>query len=205
MENTFTQSYLSMLALLVVLFPLISFVFISFGKSGKGATLSIVNLGLSFLGSIFLFLQVWNKSPLHAQVDWFTVGTIHFTAGILLNNLSVLMLLLVSGIALLVHIYSVEYMKGDAYLHRYWAYLGLFCFSMLGLVIADNLLIVYMFWELVGFSSYLLIGFWFTKQTAALASKKAFIINRVGDLGFLTGLMILYSQFKTLDIQLLLG
>ena len=205
MENTFTQSYLSMLALLVVLFPLISFVFISFGKSGKGATLSIVNLGLSFLGSIFLFQQVWNKAPLHAQVDWFTVGTIHFTAGILLNNLSVLMLLLVSGIALLVHIYSVEYMKGDAYLHRYWAYLGLFCFSMLGLVIADNLLIVYMFWELVGFSSYLLIGFWFTKQTAALASKKAFIINRIGDLGFLTGLMILYSQFKTLDIQLLLG
>jgi len=205
MENTVTQSYLSILALLVVLFPLISFVFVSFGKSGKGATFSIINLGLSFLGSIFLFLKVWNKVPLHAQVDWFTTGTVHFTAGILLNNLSVLMLLLVSGIALLVHIYSVEYMKGDAYLHRYWAYLGLFCFSMLGLVIADNLLIVYMFWELVGFSSYLLIGFWFTKETASLASKKAFIINRIGDLGFLTGLMILYSQFKTLDIQSLLG
>ncbi|MDB5013635.1 MAG: proton-translocating NADH-quinone oxidoreductase, chain, partial [Daejeonella sp.] len=205
MENMFTQSYWSILALLVVLFPLFSFVFVSFGKSGKGAMLSITNLGLSFLGSIFLFLQVWNKTPLHVQVDWFTIGTVHFAAGILLNNLSVLMLLLVSGIALLVHIYSVEYMKGDAYLHRYWAYLGLFCFSMLGLVIADNLLIVYMLWELVGFSSYLLIGFWFTKETAALASKKAFIINRIGDLGFLTGLMILYSQFRTLDIQLLLG
>lgn len=205
MENTFTQSYLSLLALIVVLLPLVSFVFVSFGKTGKGATLAIFNLGLSFLASVIIFLQIWNKPPLHVQVDWFTVGTVHFTAGILLNNLSVLMLVLVSGIALLVHVYSVEYMKGDVYLHRYWAYLGLFCFSMLGLVIADNLLLVYMFWELVGFSSYLLIGFWFTKETATLASKKAFIINRIGDLGFLTGLLILYSQCRTLDIQLLLG
>ena len=115
------------------------------------------------------------------------------------------MLSLISGIALLVHIYSIQYMKNDPFLHRYWAYLGLFCSSMMGLVVADNLLIVYMFWELVGFSSYLLIGFWFTRDSAAKASKKAFIMNRIGDIGFLVGLMILLSQFNTLDIQSLFG
>ncbi len=115
------------------------------------------------------------------------------------------MLVLVSLISLLVHIYSTMYMLGDPYLHRYWAYLGLFCFAMLGLVIIDNLLIVYMFWELVGFSSYLLIGFWFTKEAATQASKKAFIVNRLGDLGFLTGIMIVFSTFRTLDINLLFG
>ena len=205
MENTVTQPYCTALALITVLLPFFSFVFISAGKKGKGAWLATANIGFSFLTSVFLFFQVWNHSPIHAQLNWFTIGDIHFTAGVLLNNLSVLMLVLVSGIAFLVHLYSMEYMKGDAYLHRYWAYLGLFCFSMLGLVIADNLLIVYMFWELVGFSSYLLIGFWFTKEAAALASKKAFIMNRIGDLGFLTGLMILYSQFRTLDISSLFG
>ncbi len=111
-----------------------------------------------------------------------------------------MMMLLVSLIATLVHIYSTRYMKGDSYLFRYWAYLGLFCFSMFGLVIADNLLLIYMFWELVGFSSYLLIGFWFTRESAVRANKKAFIMNRLGDLGFLTGIMILFTQFQTLDI-----
>ncbi len=91
-------------------------------------------------------------------------------------------------------------MKGDINIDKYWAYLGLFCFSMMGLVVSDSLLLIYMFWELVGFSSYLLIGFWFTKDTASQAAKKAFIMNRIGDVGFLTGLMIIYSQFGTFDI-----
>ena len=113
------------------------------------------------------------------------------------------MLVLISLVATLVHIYSTKYMEGDPYIFRYWAYLGLFCFSMLGLVIADNLLLIYMFWELVGFSSYLLIGFWFTRDAAVQANKKAFIMNRLGDLGFLTGIMIIFAQFQTLDIALL--
>jgi NADH-quinone oxidoreductase subunit L len=123
------------------------------------------------------------------------------TAGILLNNLSAGMLLLVSGISFAVHIYSIEYMRGDPFLRRYWRYLSLFCFSMMALVVADNLLLVYMFWELVGFSSYLLIGFWFKKEAATQAAKKAFLVNRLGDLGFLTGIMILITQFHTLDLR----
>jgi len=105
----------------------------------------------------------------------------------------------------LVHIYSREYMRNDPYLNRYWAYLGLFCFSMIGLVISDSLLLIYLFWELVGFSSYLLIGFWFSKNAASQAARKAFIMNRIGDLGFLTGIMIIYNQFQTLDLVSLFG
>ena len=185
--------------------PLLSFLGILLipGKKGGGAFLSTSTIGVSFLISAFLFTQIWNNVSAHQQTSWFTIGDTVFRVGILLNNLSVIMLLLVTSIALLVHIYSTKYMQGDPYLPRYWAYLSLFCFSMLGLVITDNLLVLYMFWELVGFSSYLLIGFWFTKDSATQASKKAFIMNRLGDLGFLTGIMIVFSQFKTFDIDLL--
>src|SRR5690606_33540101 len=89
--------------------------------------------------------------------------------------------------------------------HRYWTYLSLFCAAMLGLVIADNLLFMYICWELVGFASYLLIGFWFTKDAAVQANKRAFIINRIGDIGFLIGFALLYSAFGTLDITTLFG
>ncbi len=196
----------ALFSVLASVLPLITFAAILFfAKKGKGSILALCNISISFLLSVLLFFWVWNKGEIHAQLDWFAVGDIRFTAGVLLNNLSVLMMVLISGIALLVHIYSLQYMKNDEHLNRYWAYLGLFCFSMLSLVIADNLLLVYMFWELVGFSSYLLIGFWFTRDTATLANKKAFIVNRIGDLGFLTGLMILFTQFKTLDIVQLFG
>ncbi|MEJ6979174.1 NADH-quinone oxidoreductase subunit L [Pedobacter sp. P351] len=203
--DTLTDGNLSLLAVSIAVLPLLSFLGILLipGKRDRGAMISIFAISLSFVLSVFLFIQVWNNDVIHQQVTWFTIGGTVFSVGILLNNLSVLMLLLVTAIALLVHIYSTKYMHGDAYLYRYWAYLSLFCFSMLGLVIADNLLILYMFWELVGFSSYLLIGFWFTKDSASQASKKAFIMNRLGDLGFLTGIMIVFAQFRTLDINLL--
>ncbi|MDB5122597.1 MAG: NADH-quinone oxidoreductase subunit [Mucilaginibacter sp.] len=110
------------------------------------------------------------------------------------------MLLLVNLIALPVHIYSTAYMKDDEGYRRYFAYLSFFCFSMLVLVVADNLVLFYIFWELVGFSSYLLIGFWFTRDKAILANKKAFIMNRIGDTGLLTAIIILFSQFHTFDI-----
>lgn len=205
--ETLTQGNLSLLAVSAAVLPLLSFLGILLipGKSGRGAMLSIFSISLSLVISVFLFISVWNNQPVQQQFSWFIIGQTQFTIGILLNNLSVLMLLLVTLIALLVHVYSTKYMQGDPYLHRYWAYLSLFCFSMLGLVITDSLFLLYMFWELVGFSSYLLIGFWFTKDTATQASKKAFIMNRLGDLGFLTGLMIIYSQFRTFDINLLFG
>lgn len=203
--DTLTEGNLSLLAVIAALMPLLSFlgILLTPGKKGGGAFLSTSTIGVSFLISAFLFTQIWNNVSAHQQTSWFTIGDTVFRVGILLNNLSVIMLLLVTSIALLVHIYSTKYMQGDPYLPRYWAYLSLFCFSMLGLVITDNLLVLYMFWELVGFSSYLLIGFWFTKDSATQASKKAFIMNRLGDLGFLTGIMIVFSQFKTFDIDLL--
>jgi len=193
------------ISLLVVFLPFLSFVFIIFGKKIGGKNLALFNISLAFTLSLSLVYLNWNKVPLHYQLNWFLIGNIEFKAGILLNNLSLLMISLVSGISVLVHIYSRSYMKNDLNIHRYWAYLGLFCFSMLGLSISDNLLLIYLFWELVGFSSYLLIGFWFTKHAASQAAKKAFIMNRIGDIGFLVGIMIIYGQFHTLDIARLFG
>ncbi|MGX5690320.1 NADH-quinone oxidoreductase subunit L [Arcticibacter tournemirensis] len=205
--DTLTQENISILALVAVLLPLLTFFTILFipGKASRGGYIAIASIAASLIISIFLFSVVWNRQPVHEQFEWFTIAGRTFQAGVLLNNLSVLMMVLVSGIALLVHVYSTKYMQGDPYLYRYWAYLGLFCFSMLLLVIADNLLLMYMAWELVGFSSYLLIGFWFTRHTAVLANRKAFIMNRLGDLGFLTGIMIVLNQFNTLDITRLFG
>ena len=205
MEEIEFSGFVVLISLLVISLPLFSFLLILVGKKGRGADLALVNISISFLFSVYLFYFIWNKQPFHYQIPWFLIGSIEFKAGILLNNLSVLMMSLVSGISVLVHIYSRTYMKNDPNIHRYWAYLGLFCFSMLGLVISDNLLLIYLFWELVGFSSFLLIGFWYTRQTASQAAKKAFIMNRIGDIGFLIGIMIILSQFRTLDISALFG
>ena len=189
----------------MILLPLFSFLLILAGRKGRGANLALINISISFILSVYLFFFIWNKQPIHYQIPWFLIGDIEFKAGVLLNNLSVLMITLVSGISVLVHIYSRTYMKDDLNIHRYWAYLGLFCFSMLGLVISDNLLLIYLFWELVGFSSFLLIGFWYTRPIASQAAKKAFIMNRIGDIGFLIGIIIIFSQFRTLDITALFG
>jgi len=160
---------------------------------------------LSFIAGGFTWFSIWNNPAVSIQVNWFTIGETTFKVGILLNNLSTLMLFLVPTVALPVHIYSRAYMHGDSGIHRYWMYLSLFCFAMLGLVIMDSLLLMYVFWELVGFASYLLIGFWFTRETAVQANKKAFLVNRIGDLGFLIGLAILFTQFKTLNLIDLFG
>src|SRR5690606_27987791 len=154
---------------------------------------------------LFVLPQVWQEAPVTATIHWFTIGNKVFTLGILLNNLTAFMQFIVCVIALPVHIYSKAYMKGDPGVHRYWMYLSLFCFAMLGLTISKNLFMMYVFWELVGIASYLLIGFWFTKDTATEASKKAFIVNRIGDIGFLIGIYILFSLFGTLDLVDLFG
>jgi NADH-quinone oxidoreductase subunit L len=200
----FHQSSTIYLALLAVIMPLLSLLWVT-TAARRGSRSAILSILASFIFSFIVFTRVWNGETFHVQVAWFSVGDFHLTAGILLNNLSVGMLLLVSGIAFIVHIYSIQYMWNDPYLRRYWRYLSLFCFSMMALVIVDNLLLIYMFWELVGFSSYLLIGFWFARDAAAQAAKKAFLVNRIGDLGFLAGLMIIFTQFRTLDVVQLFG
>ncbi|MDR0938698.1 MAG: NADH-quinone oxidoreductase subunit L [Mediterranea sp.] len=116
--------------------------------------------------------------------------TLHFDLGILLDPISVMMLIVISTVSLMVHIYSFGYMKGERGFQRYYAFLSLFTMSMLGLVVATNIFQMYLFWELVGVSSYLLIGFYYTKPAAVAASKKAFIVTRFADLGFLVGILI---------------
>ena len=194
--------------LAAVILPLLAFVFnaLTPGKrdqlTGWVSTIAIL---ISCICSAFVFAKVWNIQEVHRQQLWFTVGSTKIYAGILLNNLSVLMLMLVNLIALPVHIYSTAYMRHDAHYNRYFAYLSLFCFSMLALVVVDNLVLFYVFWELVGFSSYLLIGFWSDRERAVQANKKAFIINRIGDIGLLTAILIIFSQYHTFDILQLFG
>ncbi len=195
-------------ALAAVLMPLLAFAVNFFvpAKLGKvTGWISTIAILISGILSTMVFADVWNQSPVHLQQNWFTIGGTKLYAGILLNNLSVLMLLLVSLIALPVHIYSIAYMKHDGRYNRYFTYLSFFCFSMLALVVVDNLVLFYAFWELVGFSSYLLIGFWFTRDKAVQANKKAFIMNRIGDVGLLIAILILFAQYGTFDMVQLFG
>ncbi len=190
------------LSLVAILLPLLAFVLSFFGdnvpvRKGYLSTAAIVS---SFVLSAIVFYKIWNVEVLEISVHWFVIGTLELHWGILLNNLSVLMLLLIAFVASLVHLYSIAYMKGDNNVPRYWSYMGLFCSSMMALVIANNLLQLYIAWELVGFSSYLLIGFWYQRNAAVQANKKAFIMNRIGDVGFLIGIMIILGEFNTLSI-----
>lgn len=176
---------------------------------GKGSRasgwLSTLAILVSCACAIFVFGQVWDGRFIHARLTWFTIGNTRVYAGFLLNNLSTLLLLLVTVIALPVHIYGTAYMKGDPMYGRYFTYLSFFCFSMLALVVVDNMILLYAFWELVGFSSYLLIGFWNTRDKAVQANKKAFIMNRIGDIGLLVAILVLFAQFRTFDIETLFG
>ncbi|GHE43643.1 NADH-quinone oxidoreductase subunit L [Sphingobacterium griseoflavum] len=192
----------SVASLLVVLLPFLACVVQALlGRKSISGNISLIAIVSSALLSFFaVFLPVWGNSPMAERITWFTIGQTSFEVGLLLNNLTVLMQLIVCVVAVPVHIYSRYYMKGDSGIHRYWMYLSLFCFAMLGLSISINLLQLYVFWELVGFASYLMIGFWFTRDAAVQANKKAFLINRIGDLGFLIGIALVYSHVGTLDI-----
>jgi len=176
------------------------------GKRNKASgVISTIAILAAAVLSIIVFSQTWNQHAIHTQQLWFTIGSTQLYAGILLNNLSAILLMLVCLIALPVHIYSTAYMKHDDNYDRYFIYLSLFCFSMLALVVVDSMVLLYGFWELVGFSSYLLIGFWFTREKAVQANKKAFLMNRIGDIGLLTAIMTLFAQYHTFDIVQLFG
>ncbi|MCC8408919.1 NADH-quinone oxidoreductase subunit L [Mucilaginibacter sp. UR6-1] len=167
--------------------------------------ISTIAILLSAAFAISVFAAVWNTTTVHTQQLWFTIGATKVYAGVWLNNLSVMMLALVPVIALPVHIYSMAYMREDERFNRYFTYLSFFCFSMLALVVVDSTVLLYAFWELVGFSSYLLIGFWFTRDKAVQANKKAFIMNRIGDIGLLSAIIILFAQYGTFDLVQLFG
>jgi NADH-quinone oxidoreductase subunit L len=146
------------------------------------------------------------QSIVPLQYSWLQFSpNVSIDMGIVLDPISVMMLVVVSFVSLMVHIFSLGYMKGEERFSTYYAFLSLFTFSMLGLVVSTNILQIYIFWELVGISSYLLIGFYFDKPSAVAASKKAFIVTRFADLGFLIGILILAFHAETLDFQTLIA
>jgi NADH-quinone oxidoreductase subunit L len=161
-------------------------------RNAIASWLTVSLTGLNLIFSITLLLQTLHTKDNHLIYNWFTLNGKTYQFGFLFDSLTLMMLVLVNFIALLVEIFSLEYMENDPDLYRYFGFLSLFVFSMLGIVLTDNLLVMYGFWELVGLSSYLLIGFWYKKPEAVQASKKAFLMNRIGDVGFLIGIFAVY-------------
>lgn len=192
------------LILVLLLSPFLGFLFNVFlgkkaGKSIVGivGTLSVV---VSFAVTIYFFLQIsQTKQAIEINLyEWFSIERFNIQFGFLLDQLSILWLLFVTGIGTLIHLYSISYMHDDEKMHSFFAYLNLFIFFMITLVIGSNLLMMFIGWEGVGLCSYLLIGFWYKNQNFNDAAKKAFIMNRIGDLGFLIGIFILASLFNTI-------
>jgi NADH-quinone oxidoreductase subunit L len=155
---------------------------------------------LTFVLSILIFVQVLGEPATHIRPmpTWIEAGALEVGFDLLVDQLTTVLLLVVTGVGLLVHIYSMGYMHGDARYERFFAYLNLFLASMLILVLGANLLTLFLGWELVGLSSYLLIGFWFEKPAYAAAAKKAFITNRVGDVSFMVAMFLTFATFGTL-------
>jgi len=188
-------------AYIIPFLPLLSFfINIAVGKRlpRKGDWLCLGTIAVALAMSIGIFYEVFRAYDpnfrYHFVFPWLTVGDrAVFNTGILIDNVTAVMLVVVTGVSTLVHLYSIGYMHGDPRYSRYFAYLSIFSFSMLGLVLAESFFFIYVFWELVGLSSYLLIGFWFEKKSASDAGKKAFIVNRIGDFGFLIGILIIYA------------
>lgn len=204
--HSYPNGFLSTCILLVLALPLASFIISMLVAEKYSWIVSFTSpllLLLSTMAAGLVFYWIWNKPPLAMSLEWFSLGGYTFTAGVLITNLSCLMLLVVTFISFLVNFYSTGYMAGDPAIRRYFGMLGFFTFSMLGIVLADNLLLIFVFWELVGFSSYMLIGHWKEKPEAADAAKRAFIFNRIGDAGFLIGLMIIWASAGTFTLQTL--
>ncbi|RZJ35596.1 MAG: NADH-quinone oxidoreductase subunit L [Flavobacterium sp.] len=191
--------------LILLLAPFFGFLFnVFFGKKVGRSTsgwIGTIAVAISFAVSIYFFLQVNNTGkPIQVKLfDWIQLRNFRVDFGILLDQLSLLWLLFVTGIGSLIHLYSISYMHDDSNIHKFFAYLNLFVFFMLTLVTGSNLLVMFIGWEGVGLCSYLLIGFWYKNQDYNDAAKKAFIMNRIGDLGFLIGIFILGWLFSTLD------
>ncbi|MRG86183.1 NADH-quinone oxidoreductase subunit L [Salinibacillus xinjiangensis] len=166
-------------------------------KKASGYVAVLIS-GITFIVATLVFLQLIDVGNFLMEWSWLTIGSIDISFGILLNPLNGLMLLLVAFISFLIHMYSLGYMDGDQRFSTFFAYLSLFTSAMLGLVMSPNLLQFYMFWELVGLGSFLLIGFYFYKNSAKQAAKKAFIMTRIGDVGLLIGLILLFWQTNSL-------
>ncbi|WP_319405910.1 NADH-quinone oxidoreductase subunit L [uncultured Desulfosarcina sp.] len=190
-----------------LLLPMLAFGVIMLATRSRhrlSAAISIGAAGLSLLAAVYLLVQHWQmQAPLVFQTVWLVSGQMAIPIGILLDPLSLLMLTVVATISFLVQVYSLGYMAGDPGFGRYYGCMSLFAWAMLSLTVSSSLLQLYIFWELVGLASYLLIGFWFDKFSASEAGKKAFVMTRTGDVAFLLGLVLLWLQMGTLDIPVL--
>jgi NADH-quinone oxidoreductase subunit L len=196
------------LALIVLLAPLAAFtIVIFFGKKlprgGDWVSLTAIFGGLAISTGLFIrMLTAWDPAFAATwQFNWLSWGDYTLRIGINLDNMAIIMLMVVTIVSSLVHLFSVGYMHGDKRYTRFFSYLSFFSFSMLGLVLADNFLIIFSFWELVGLSSYLLIGFWYEKKSASDAAVKAFVVNRVGDAGMIIGIATVLGAVGTLNVN----
>ncbi|MBD0258876.1 MAG: NADH-quinone oxidoreductase subunit L, partial [Cytophagales bacterium] len=197
-------SFPTLVLLAVLLLPLLSFGLLAgFSRylPRQGDWLACLLTAASFAGALIVFAAVWPNGEWHAQAEWFSLASHSFRVGLWADRNAALMAVLVTGVSLLVQVFSTGYMRGEPRYGWYFACLGLFTFAMLGVVLADNLFLLYAFWELVGLSSYLLIGFWFTRPDAAIAARNAFFINRLGDVGFLFALLLVFGLFGSSDLR----
>ncbi len=204
-----SQETIIQLSVVAYLLPLLGFAILIFFNKRLPRQGDIIETGFVFLGLILsavifaVKLGSYHDETIQATFTWVNwgnvpgVGPMTMTLGLMIDNLAAVMLLVVYIVSACVHLYSIGYMHGDVRYGRYFAYLGVFTFSMLGIVLTNNFFMMYVSWELVGLSSYLLIGHWFEKKSASDAAKKAFIVNRVGDVGMFIGIMILFATFHT--------
>src|SRR6185436_3597078 len=194
---------MSRLVWLIPLFPLLgSAVNALFGRvvGHQAHWIAVPALAASFLTSCAVFARVWSGETFVGELfPWIAAGTFKAGLTVQVDQLTAVMLLVVTGVGFLIHLYSAGYMHGDPGYARFFTYLNMFVFSMVMLVLAGNFLVLYVFWEAVGLCSYLLIGFWYEKKAASDAGKKAFIVNRVGDFGFGLGIMLIWVTFGTLN------
>ncbi|MBA4137440.1 MAG: NADH-quinone oxidoreductase subunit L [Opitutus sp.] len=190
-------------ALVLLLTPLASATVIALFLRRQGALASWISLGTAAVICGLALQMVANDTDVNASMEWLRFGDFSVSLGFKIDALARLMLFVVGFVGFLIHVFSLGYMHDDAARARFFGGLSVFMFSMLGIVVADSLFMIFIFWELVGFSSWLLINHYHEKQSAADASKKAFIVNRVGDFGFLLGIVWCYWQFGTTDLTAL--
>lgn len=182
-------------------FPLLSALLIAASTHPFQKLSATFSLGSAFLCFAITLWGIFSHSSLPSSVEWLKISHFSISLGFVLDGLAQVMLLVVTGVGLLIHIFSLNYMQGDKGWSRYFGCLSLFMFSMTGIVVSHNLLMSFIFWELVGVSSYLLIGFWFDRDSAVAAANKAFIVNRIGDFGFILGILGIWTLSGSLNFK----
>jgi NADH-quinone oxidoreductase subunit L len=197
------------LSIIILVAPLIGFLINGlFGKKLGQQVVAIIGcstIALAFVSAAYIFLQIvgGHMQPFIVPLfNFLNIGNLNIDIALQIDQLSILMMLIITGVGLLIHIYSIGYMHNDEGFHKFFAYLNLFVFSMLTLVMGASYVILFFGWEGVGLCSYLLIGFWFKNHAYNDAAKKAFIMNRIGDLGFLMGMFMLFSEVQSLDYRI---